>query len=303
MSFRLRAMNLAIAVLIVAGWASHARGQDQEDAAAAVRKSADQVAQVFNAGKAAEVAKMFLPQGELIDEAGVIYRGQREIQDLIAAFFEQFPGAKLSLSIESIRLVGPVAIDEGTRSLTTADGEEKSRFRYIGVWARTKDGWRLASFRDFPDDPAPTANDFLQPIAWLVGDWINEGADGKVAISYRWSDDKNFLLGEFEMNPATGPSRKSTQRIGWDPSVRKIRSWLFDSDGGFAEGTWTPVDDGIVIKSAAVNPSGAVATATMNIYFQDNDRFKIEGTDRVVGDVLDDDFEITVTRSPPAAGN
>src|SRR5262249_13569981 len=120
--------------------------------------------------------------------------------------------------------------------------------------------------------------------------------------SYRWSDDQNFLLGEFQMNAPEGSPRKSTQRIGWDPSMRKIRSWLFDADGGFAEGFWTVVEDGIVIKSSSVNPDGTTATATMNITTLDKDRFKIEGTDRVVGDNLEDDFEITVTRRPPAAG-
>ena len=29
-----------------------------------------------------------------------------------------------------------------------------------------------------------------------------------------------------------------TQRIGWDPAAKQIRSWEFDSEGGFGEGTW-----------------------------------------------------------------
>ncbi len=286
-------------LLVIAEDAAHA----QDDAVAAVRKSAEQLAAAINQANSNSAAQSFLPKGEFIDEQGVVYQGHQEIRGLLNAFFQQFRGAKLSLSIESIRLVGPVAIEEGTRTMTTADGNERSRFRYIAVWARTEDGWRLASLRDFADDPLPTANDYLQPVAWLVGDWVNEGADGKVAISYRWSDDKNFLLGEFQMEPAEGTSRTSTQRIGWDPSVGKIRSWLFDSDGGFSEGTWTAVDDGIVIKSAAVNPNGTVATATMNIYIDDEDHFTIEGTDRIVGDSLDEDFSISVARRPPAAGN
>jgi uncharacterized protein (TIGR02246 family) len=258
--------------------------------------------QGFNAGKADQVAALFLPKGELIDEVGTVYQGQQEIQNLLTAFFQQFPGAKLTLAIESIRLVGPVAIDEGTRTMTTADGAEKSKFRYIAIWAKTDRGWQLASFRDFAENPLPTANEYLQPLAWMVGDWVNEGADGKVAITYRWSEDKNYLLGEFQMNSTAGTSRKSSQRIGWDPSVGRIRSWLFDSDGGFAEGVWTPVDDGIVVKSASVNPDGASSTATLNITIEDEDHFTIAGTDRVVGGSLDEDFEITVTRRPPEAG-
>jgi uncharacterized protein (TIGR02246 family) len=277
--------------------AASAQSQDE----AAVRKSAERIVTSFNSGKADEVAGAFVPRGELIDEAGTVYQGQQEIKDLLGSFFKQFPGAKLALKIESVRLVGPVAIEEGTRTMTTADGGEKSHFRYIAVWANTDKGWKLASFRDFADDPAPTANENLQPLAWLVGDWINEGTDGKVAISYRWSDDKNYLLGEFEMSSADGPPRKSSQRIGWDPAAGKIRSWLFDADGGFAEGVWTVVDDGVVIKNSSVNPDGTTATATMNVYTKDKDRYTIEGTDRVVGDVLEEDFAITVTRRPPAA--
>jgi uncharacterized protein (TIGR02246 family) len=292
---------VATNVLLAAASARAADGAD-EAAKAAVRKSAEQLVTTFNAGKTDALAAMFLPQGELIDEQGTVYQGQQEIKTVLGEFFKQFPGAKLATKVESVRMVGPVAIDEGTRTMTTADGAVKSSFRYIAIWARTDKGWQLASFRDFADDPAPTPNEYLQPLAWLVGDWVNEGADGKVSISYRWSDDKNFLLGEFAMAAPDGSPRKSTQRIGWDPSLGRIRSWLFDADGGFAEGTWSVFDDGIIIKSSSVNPDGTMATATMDITPKDKDHFTIEGTDRVVGDVLEDDFTITVTRRPPAAG-
>lgn len=138
---------------------------------------------------------------------------------------------------------------------------------------------------------------------WL-GWWnrINEGADGKVAISYRWSDDKNFLLGEFEISSPDKPTAKSSQRIGWDPLVGKIHSWLFDADGGFAEGLWTIDEDEFVIKSSSVNPDGGTASATMTITPIDKDHFWITGTDRIVGDEFEPDFELAVTRRPPAVG-
>src|SRR5262245_29430406 len=242
MCFRFKPLNVPMICLLMAVGASQPASSQDAAVTDAIRKRAEQLVGAFNAGKADDVVAGFLPNGELIDENGVVNKGSQQIKDVLTAFFKQFPGAKLALNIESIRLVGPVAIEEGTRTMTTADGAEKSRFRYIAVWAKTDKAWQLASFRDFADDPAPTASDELQAIAWLVGDWVNEGADGKVAISYRWSDDKNFLLGDFEMKSPDGSPRKSTQRIGWDPSIGKIRSWLFDADGGFAEGNWTVVD-------------------------------------------------------------
>ena len=301
MSVCLRVLSLAIvSSLLVAGPAHFAQGQDEETLAA-VRKSAEQLPTMFNAGKVDEFVAMFLPQGELIDEEGTLYRGGQEIKDLLSSFFTRFPETKLSIVIESIRLVGPVAIEEGTRTMTTKDGTVKSQFRYIAVRAKSEGGWKIASIRDFTDDPVPTTQENLQPLAGLVGDWINEGADGTVAISFRWSEDKNFLLGEFQITSPGNPTTTSSQRIGWDPLAGRIRSWLFDADGGFAEGQWAVVEDGIVIKSSSVNPDGETASATLTIVLADKDHFSIKGTERIVGGSREPDFDIQVTRRPPIA--
>lgn len=295
---------LSVSALCLLLAASAARAADAQDEAtiAAVRKSGDGMTAAFNAGKVDEFAALFLPKGEVIDEEGTVYQGPQEIKSLLTSFFERFPGAKLTRDVESIRPAGPVALEEGTRTITTKDGSVKSQFRYLAVWVKSERGWQLASFRDFADDPAPTPHERLESIAWLVGDWVNEGADGKVAISYRWSEDKNFLLGDFTLTTAGSAPRKTTQRIGWDASIGKVRSWLFDADGGFAEGVWTVGDEEIVIKSSSVNPDGSAASATLTVTIADKYRYTIAGTDRIIGDNHEPDFEITVVRRPPAPG-
>ena len=302
MSLRRSAIGLLLLSLLNSVTVANAADTSDEAAKAAVRKSAEGMAAAFNSGKVDALVVTFLPNGELIDEEGTVYQGQQEIRGLLNAFFQSFPGSKFATDVESIRIVGPVAIEEGKRTITTQDGSVKSHFRYIAVWAKTDRGWQLASFRDFADEPVPAPHEFLQPIEWMVGDWVNEGADGKVAINYRWSDDKNYLMGEFQFTSPEGKPRKSTQRIGWDPSLGRIRSWLFDADGGFAEGSWTVSDDDVVIKSSSVNPDGSTASATMTITPDGKDRFTIAGTDRIVGEGREDDFEINVVRRPPTAG-
>ncbi len=148
---------LSVAALGILLAAKTARAADSPDdaAIAAVRKSGEQVVSAFNAGKVDELAGMFLPKGELIDEEGDGLPGDERDPDLLTAFFKQYAGAKLSLNVESIRLVGPLAIDEGTRTMTMADGAAKSQFRYIAIWTKADKGWQLASFRDFTDEPAP----------------------------------------------------------------------------------------------------------------------------------------------------
>ncbi len=269
---------------------------------ARIKASAEALVKAFDAGQADAVAAAFLPQGELIDEEGVVYQGQAEIKDLLTKFFTRFPGAKLTLSIESIRIVGPVAIEEGTRYTTTKDGTNRAQIRYIAVRAKTASGWQIASLRDFADNPPATAHEYLAPVAWLVGDWVNEGTDGVVKISYRWSEDKNFILGDIQVAREGRVAMKSSQRIGWDPLAGKVRSWLFDSDGGFGEGHWTQVENSWVIKSSAVLPDGLTGSATVTMTPVDADHYTIKGTERIVGDARDADFEVTVTRQPPAAG-
>lgn len=302
MCFNRKLLSLTIVSLfLVAGEVNSA--QSQEDALIeSVRKGSEAAVTAFNAGQVDDLTAMFLPEGEFINEVGDIYQGQEEVKGLFSAFFDKFPESKLTVDIESIRLTGPVATEEGTRTITTKDGATRSQFRYIAVLGKSGDGWKIASFREFSDDPVPTPHDYLQPLAGLVGDWVNEGADGKVAITYRWSEDKNFLLGEFKLTSPGSPTTTSSQRIGWDPQAGIIRSWLFDADGGFSNGQWTVVEDGIVIKSTAVNPDGGAASATMTIVAIDNDHFSITGTERIVGDSREPDFEITVTRRPPTAG-
>ena len=58
---------------------------------------------------------------------------------------------------------------------------------------------------------------------------------------------------------------EGTQVIGWDPAAGTIRSWMFDSDGGFGEGAWSKKGNSWVVKFHQVLPDGRKASAT-NIY-------------------------------------
>ena len=295
-------IGLAVLVAAAVSFAvSPASAQTDADTAA-IRAADEQLVKAFNAGKADELAAMFLPTGELVDEEGVVYQGQRAIKDLLTKFFAKFPGVKLTLEVDSIRVIGPVAFEEGTRSTVTRDGSGKSEVRYSVVRARSGNGWPIVSLRDFAADPNLTPHDRLAPLAWLVGEWVNEGNDAAVRITYRWSDDQNFLLGDFHVGASGNTVLHSTQRIGWDPLAGKVRSWLFDSDGGFGEGQWTQVADAWVIKSSAVLPDGQTGSATVTLTPQGKDRYTLKGTERIAGDERDADFEFVVSRRPPQPG-
>ena len=92
-----------------------------------------------------------------------------------------------------------------------------------------------------------------------------------------------------------------THRIGWDPAARKIRSWVFDSAGGHAEGIWTRVDDDWIVKVTGVTSEGETTSVTM-VYAQlSEDAYLWRAVDRVIGDEALGDVEVKVVRRPPEA--
>jgi uncharacterized protein (TIGR02246 family) len=294
--FRLLILVGAVATVADSAWAQDAKGAAAPPAS--IEAESTKFAQAFNKGDVDALASQFLPDGELIDETGTVYQGRQEISGLLSAFFEKFAGAQVDIDVESIRTVGPMSFEEGTRIISTDKEDARNNLRYVAIRLLTKEGWRIASLRDFEEPVAPTPHDLLQPLAWLVGNWVNEGDDARIEISYRWSDDKNYLVGTYRVQREGKTIMDSQQRIGWDPVAGQARSWLFDSDGGFAEGRWTELDGAWMIKSVATLPDGLTGSATVTMTPQGDSRFVMKGADRISGGERLDDFEVVVTKLP-----
>ncbi len=299
---KMRGMKLLVSALVCCSvlcgsCATLATAQD-DPLVGEIAAVSTKLAEAFNGGNADGVVAMFVENGELISEDGVVYEGREGIKSLLSAFFESYPGVQVGEEVESIRQIGPVVVKEGVRIMATKDGANLSRMRFITTYVKGESGWQIASIRDFGDEVPLTPHELLGPLDWLIGDWVNEGADARVKISYRWSDDKNFILGDYLVKSNDGTETHSTQRIGWDPLIGKPRSWLFDADGGFAEATWTALEDGWLVNSSAVIPDGMTGSAVLKLTPRENGRYVISGTNRVVGDQLEDDYEITVVKQP-----
>ncbi len=270
---------------------------------ALIRREVEATVKAFNAADAGGLAALFMEKGELVDENGNVYRGREEIAALFKAFFAKFPKAALAMEVTAVRSVGDsLAVEEGIRQITAEDGAAAAQLRYVLVRDKVGDKWPIASYREFADDPVPTAQEMLEPLAFLVGDWVDESPEGRTAISYRWSEDGNFLLGDYVLSVGGQPESKSSQRIGWDPVEGVLRSWTFDSDGGFSQGELTPVDDGWVVKTEATMPDASTASATVLFTLKDQDHFVVRSTDRIVAGGEEPDFELVIARKPPQPG-
>ena len=302
-------LSVSVAVMAASLYAAPAWSQEANPAgpdtvaveqSEAVRGNSQALIDAYNRGDTKGLAALFCPQAELVDDAGNVHKGREAIAAIYAKFIERFPGAKMELDIDSLHFAAPgIAIEDGTRTVTTGDQTERATNRYTMVHVKRDEGWVIASAREVPDDPDPTPHDRLEPLAWMVGDWVDESSEVAIAISCRWADSGNFLLLDFDAKVQGESVMKSNQRIGWEPLAGRIRSWVFDSDGGYGQGEWTEVDGNWVVKSTAVLPNGLTGSATIVIRPDGEDKFVMTGFDRILGDALEADFEAEIVRKPP----
>jgi uncharacterized protein (TIGR02246 family) len=254
----------------------------------------------FNRGDSKAVAARFTEDAEVVEADGSRYQGRELIERSFADTFAASPGAKIALKIDSIRLLSPdAAKEEGQSLVTPTSGAPLSRL-YTVIYVKRDGRWLVSSVREEPD-PMVSPHDRLMDLEWLIGAWVDEGSDSQVRIDCRWSEDGNFLIRTFTVKRQGKPTLGVTQRIGWDPIARQIRSWEFDSEGGFGEGKWRRDGDHWVVKHAGVRPEGLAASAT-NIMFRERpDLVRWVSTDRVIGEesAPGDDAYVFV-RVPPA---
>jgi uncharacterized protein (TIGR02246 family) len=252
----------------------------------AIRLLADAFAKAYNAGDAKAVAGLFVADGEIVNQARESRQGQGAIERAFNEFFRTHPKAQIAVSIESVRLLSPTtAVEDGVSTVKAPSGRTIERNRYMVVHAKQNGAWKMATARDLPGQPASSAEE-LRDLQWLIGTWIDETPGATVTTSYRSSDDGRSIISDFRVQIGGKPAMTGTQRIGWDPSTGKLHSWAHDSEGGFAEGTWTGDGNRWIVKLNGVTRDGRAASSTNILTRVAKDRMTWQSRDRVVGDEI-----------------
>jgi len=270
---------------------------------AAIRANIDRFVKAYNAGDAKAVAALFTPDGEVHDKAGNEAEGREAIEKTFAKVFQEMPEKNIEVFVESIRFIGSdLALEVGTTKETPEPNEPPDIDRYTVLHVKRDGKWQMAMARD-EEGPPPTAHEQLRPLAWLVGEWVDDGGSTVVRSTCRWSEDKNFLLQEFKLQISGRDAMNVSQRIGWDPLAKHVRSWVFDSEGGFGQSVWTRDGDDWIIRATGVRPDGTTGSATNTLIRSGNDGYVWRSTDRVVADDVQPPVEVKVVRKPPDAKN
>jgi uncharacterized protein (TIGR02246 family) len=265
----------------------------------ALRALAEAYARSYNAGDARSLASLFTDDAEMTDENGQRLRGSSLIETVFGSMVRQRPGAILTLTPISLRFLGPDVAQEEGRTVVKVRDEGPATRHYTAIAVKQGNRWRYSSFREEPD-PSLTPHQRLEELAWLVGDWTDESPDSVVRATCRWTPDGHFLLRDFTVQVQGKPVMTVNERIGWDPSTRQIKSWVFDSEGGHGTGLWSRAGNEWVIKSTGVMPDGRIATATHALTRLGPQSARWTSVERTVGDrVVPDHAEYLMVRQPP----
>jgi uncharacterized protein (TIGR02246 family) len=266
-----------------------------------IRQSVDEYATAFNNGDVETVLGYWDADADYVDEDGETHRGKDAIGALFRNAAQNLQGQKLALKIDSLRLVKPeVAIEDGTASLTNTDGETRSS-RYTAVWVKNGDKWLIESARELPDDEEAAATEgganYLQPLEWLVGDWVSEDSGPTVNLTAKWALDKNFIVQEYSVAGGDSADLRVVQWIGFDPVTGQIKSWTFDSRGGYGEGLWSREGNAWHGETTGVLPDGRSGTARNSVRFVDDTHLQWSSTGRNVEGQPMPDAEVRFVRS------
>ena len=94
------------------------------------------------------------------------------------------------------------------------------------------------------------------PLTVVHADVLRESDDAIVSTTCKWADGGHFLVRDFSIQTKGKAVLSGTQRIGWDPLKKQFKTWIFDSEGGHAEGYWTRNGDQWTIKLEGVRQDG-----------------------------------------------
>jgi uncharacterized protein (TIGR02246 family) len=231
-------------------------------------------------GKA--LAALWTPDGDIVDAMGNVMKGRDTVSVLEpAAEGDAKPGQpEIAVRETKLRFINAdVALEDGTVEVVPPGRTAPLHGRFSATWVRHEGSWKLAALREARGDEA-SGDETLASLDWMVGDWtaVDEATAGKPAankakieVSARWNPMRTFLLRDMKITPpgaAADAVIQVTQRIGWDPLSKSIRSWVFSSDGGHGEAAWSRDDGSWVARTTAVLPDGS-QTSSLNIYTYD----------------------------------
>ncbi len=229
------------------------------------------------------LADFFAEDADYTTDDGRTFSGRAAIENAIRAGLLGNRGAKLTIAVDSVRVLGPeTVLEKGATTVTAKNGETNSA-RYTAIYVKKDGKWKINQLIETPE-PAVTPRDRLAELEWLVGQWeeTNKNDDLSVYSLYSWARGGNFLTRSITVKRAGDVTLEGWQIIGWDPIEERLRSWTFDGEGGFAEGYFTRDGERWLLRETGVAPDGSRTSGDSTFTKLSADRFAWESNNRTL---------------------
>ncbi|MFO0792266.1 MAG: nuclear transport factor 2 family protein [Pirellulales bacterium] len=304
----IRALLALSAFVFVTSFTASLATADQAADEAAIRANAAKYVEAYNRRDSKAMAAMWSPDAVYADTTtGEAAVGRDAIAKQLDHGFAGAEDAKLKVEIDSIAFVSPnVAIEKGTAEVTYGKSPTETT-EYSAVHVRRDGKWLLDRVTETETaeepakpDPPPSNYEHLKELEWMIGAWIDQDEAATIETDCEWTKNRNFMTRSFAMVIGDDVNKSGMQVVGWDAAAKQIRSWVFDSDGSFSEGSWTKKgDDKWIIHQHGVLPDGGKTTATNILKRLDDNSFTWQSIDREVdGEMLPNIPEVQVIRKP-----
>lgn len=249
----------------------------------AIRANTAALIAAINRGDAAAMAELWTEDGDLLTLAGEMCCGREMLQKQFEQLLSERGNSGLIHATHTVRFLTPnVAIEDGSSQVVPVPPGPPEKAHHTIIHVKQGGKWRIASLRTslvIPESNYMHLAD-LEP---LVGGWrlVEQGQQPQtIESSFRWTENKNFLIHEFRSKVHEEVVLSGTERIGWDPRTRTIRSWMFGSKGGIIEGQWSKDGESWIIQLSGALGDGTEVKATDKLTVVDDKTLRFESTGR-----------------------
>jgi|EndMetStandDraft_5_1072996.scaffolds.fasta_scaffold66182_3 uncharacterized protein (TIGR02246 family) len=272
--------------------------QNEEADEKAIRNVVHSYQEAYNQQDATKLVAQWASDANYINPVtGESAEGREAIEKLFKEKFAQGKKRRLEITIKSIEFpYADEAIENGVMKVTV-DDQPAQHVAYQARYVKANGKWLVKAINEI-ELQEPTSNfEQLKDLTWMVGKWEDSDDNVDILFDNQWDKYKNFITQNFKMKIYGQDDIEGKQIIAWDPVKDVVRSWVFDLDGGFGEGTWKKVDKSWYATMRFTLGDGRVASS-INIYTPvDDHSYTFASVEREVdGEILPDMNPVTVEK-------
>lgn len=298
--------HLMLTAAMLAWSASTAVGAEPVDnqaaEEAAIRKAVEAYVAAFNQGDAQALAAMWSPEAVYTNPlSGQQVVGREAIQQQFASIFAEAKDARLEAATDAVQFISPgVAVEHGTARVVHSE-QPPVESAYTAIYVKRDGRWLLDRVTEEDLPAGRSSYEQLKELEWMIGTWVDQDDQDRVETTYEWTRNQNFITCFFTLSVRDRIDMAGMQIIGWDPATKQIRSWVFDSGGGYGEGVWSKENKRWNIHSTGTLPDGSKTSSVNIITYVDDNTFTWQSINRVArGELLPNVDEVVVVRQTAA---